>query len=65
MAISKDTILALNLSAKEVNLILDGLAAMPYKDVFHIIEKIHSQVNSQSKVQPSIAKKLDSKSVSS
>jgi|LauGreDrversion4_2_1035121.scaffolds.fasta_scaffold2815672_1 hypothetical protein len=48
MALSKNSIIELNLSAQEINIILDGLAAMPYKNVYHLIEKIHAQVNTQS-----------------
>jgi len=46
MGIKKDTNLILNLTAEEVNLVLDGLANLPYKKVYHVIDKIKNQVNS-------------------
>ncbi len=48
MALSKNSVIQLKLSAQEINTVLDGLAAMPYKDVFHLIENIHQQVKIQS-----------------
>lgn len=48
MAISKNSIIELKLTAQEINTVLDGLAAMPYKNVFHLIENIHQQVKTQS-----------------
>ncbi len=60
MAVSKSSIIDLNLTAQEVNTILDGLAAMPYKNVYHLIEKIHSQVKTQSKVTPTGKNNFDS-----
>jgi hypothetical protein len=47
MGIKKETPLQLTLSAAEINTILDGLAAMPYKQVFHLIARIHEQINQQ------------------
>jgi hypothetical protein len=47
MGIKKDTDLVLNLTAEEVNLVLDGLANLPYKNVYHIIDKIRNQVISE------------------
>ena len=47
MGIKKDTDLVLNLTAEEVNLVLDGLANLPYKNVYHVIDKIRSQVISE------------------
>jgi len=47
MGIKKETPLQLTLSAAEINTILDGLASMPYKQVFHLIGKIHEQINQQ------------------
>lgn len=51
MGIKKETPLQLELSAAEINTILDGLASMPYKQVFHLIVRIHEQINQQ--MQPS------------
>jgi hypothetical protein len=47
MGIKKETPLQLTLSAADINTILDGLAAMPYKQVFHLIARIHEQINQQ------------------
>ncbi len=47
MGIKKETKLQLELSADEINIILDGLANMPYKNVFHLIARIHQQINIQ------------------
>ncbi len=47
MGIKKETPLQLTLSAAEINTILDGLASMPYKQVFHLIARIHEQINQQ------------------
>jgi hypothetical protein len=59
-AISKDTIIELRLTAKEVNTILDGLSALPYKDVYHLIESIHSQVRKNSDIKKSSISKSKS-----
>lgn len=48
MGIKKNTDLNLNVTAEEVNLILDGLANLPYKQVYHLIKKIQHQVVSDS-----------------
>ena len=48
MGIKKNTDLNLTLTAEEVNLILDGLAKLPYKQVYHLIKKIQHQVVSDS-----------------
>lgn len=48
MGIKKNTDLDLNVTAEEVNLILDGLANLPYKQVYHLIKKIQHQVVSNS-----------------
>jgi len=48
MGIKKNTDLNLNVTAEEVNLILDGLANLPYKQVYHLIKKIQHQVISDS-----------------
>lgn len=50
MGIKKETPLQLTLSADEINTILDGLASMPYKQVFHLIARIHEQINLQTQV---------------
>lgn len=47
MGIKKNTDLDLNVTAEEVNLILDGLANLPYKQVYHLIKKIQQQAVSQ------------------
>jgi len=47
MGIKKETPLKLELSAAEVNSVLDGLAAMPYKQVAKLIALIHEQVRNQ------------------
>jgi hypothetical protein len=47
MGIKKDTDLVLNLTAEEVNLVLDGLVNLPYKNVYHVIDKIRNQVISE------------------
>lgn len=47
MGIKKETPLQLELNAAEINTILDGLASMPYKQVFHLIARIHEQINQQ------------------
>ena len=47
MVIKKETPLTLELSAAEINTILDGLAAMPYKQVAQLIAQIHQQVRNQ------------------
>lgn len=47
MGIKKDTDLVLSLTAEEVNLVLDGLANLPYKNVYHVIDKIRNQVISE------------------
>lgn len=47
MGIKKDTKIQLELRAEEINTILDGLSALPYKQVFHIIAQIHEQVKAQ------------------
>jgi hypothetical protein len=47
MGIKKDTPLHLVLSAEEVNILLDGLSGMPYKQVVQLISKIHEQVKEQ------------------
>jgi hypothetical protein len=60
MAVSKTSIIELNLTAQEINTILDGLAAMPYKNVYHLIEKIHTQVKTQSNSTHSGNKDSDS-----
>jgi hypothetical protein len=58
MGIKKNTDLSLNLTAEEVNLILDGLANLPYKQVYHLIKKIQHQVNSDTqKLIPETSKK--------
>jgi hypothetical protein len=58
MGIKKNTDLSLNLTAEEVNLILDGLANLPYKQVYHLIKKIQHQVNSDTqKLIPETLKK--------
>ncbi len=44
MGIKKNTDLNLNVTAEEVNLILDGLANLPYKQVYHLIKKIQHQI---------------------
>lgn len=41
----------LKLTAEEVNLVLDGLANLPYKKVYHIIDKIRNQVISENHIQ--------------
>ena len=51
MGIKKDTDLVLNLTAEEVNLVLDGLANLPYKNVYHVIDKIRSQVISETQLK--------------
>jgi hypothetical protein len=51
MGIKKDTDLMLKLTAEEVNLVLDGLANLPYKKVYHIIDKIRNQVISENHIQ--------------
>jgi hypothetical protein len=48
MGIKKNTDLNLNVTAEEVNLILDGLANLTYKQVYHLIKKIQHQVISDS-----------------
>ncbi len=57
MGIKKDTHLNLELSASDINTILDGLANLPYKEVFHLIAKIHQQINAQTQESPSTAPK--------
>ena len=58
MGIKKNTDLSLNLTAEEVNLILDGLANLPYKQVYHLIKKIQNQVISYTqKLIPETSKK--------
>ena len=58
MGIKKNTDLSLNLTAEEVNLILDGLANLPYKQVYHLIKKIQHQVISDTqKSIPETSKK--------
>jgi|LakMenEpi03Aug12_release.lakeMendotaPanAssembly.Ray.scaffolds.fasta_scaffold2951629_2 hypothetical protein len=58
MGIKKNTDLSLNLTAEEVNLILDGLANLPYKQVYHLIKKIQHQVISDTqKLIPETSKK--------
>ncbi len=49
--LSKDTIIELRLTVKEINTILDGLSALPYKDVYHLIESIHNQVKNTSNIK--------------
>ncbi len=44
MGIKKNTEISLVLTAEEINLILDGLANLPYKQVFHLIKKVQNQV---------------------
>lgn len=56
MGIKKNTEVPLVLTAEEINVILDGLANMPYKQVFHLIKKIQNQVvtnNAHSVHEPS------------
>ena len=48
MAIKKNQPLKIELTAEELNIILDGLSVQPYKKVYHLIEKIHQQVHKQS-----------------
>ncbi len=60
MAISKNSVIELKLTAQQINTVLDGLAAMPYKDVFHLIENIHKQVKSQSNSNIAIKQDLES-----
>jgi len=60
MGIKKETPLKLELSAAEINTILDGLAAMPYKQVFHLIARIHEQIKQQTqKPDPQLPHQTD------
>ena len=47
MGLKKDAQIQLNISAGDLNTILDALSKMPYKEVYHIIAEIHQQVKSQ------------------
>jgi len=47
MGLKKDAQIQLNISAGDINTILDALSKMPYKEVYHIIAEIHQQVKSQ------------------
>lgn len=47
MGLKKDAQIQLDISAGDLNTILDALSKMPYKEVYHIIAEIHQQVKSQ------------------
>jgi hypothetical protein len=47
MAIKENTEFQISITAKEINIILDGLANQPYKVVYPLIEKIHLQIRNQ------------------
>jgi hypothetical protein len=47
MGIKRNTQVEVILTAEEINLVLDGLANLPYKQVYHLIKKIQQQVVSQ------------------
>jgi hypothetical protein len=47
MAIKENTEFQISITAKEINIILDGLANQPYKVVHPLIEKIHLQIRNQ------------------
>ena len=57
MAIIENTQFQITITAKEINIILDGLANQPYKVVHPLIEKIHQQIRSQQ--QSTSIKSLD------
>jgi hypothetical protein len=57
MAIKENTEFQLSVNAKEINIILDGLANQPYKVVHPLIEKIHQQIRNQQ--QAKTIKSLD------
>ncbi len=47
MGIKRNTQIEVVLTAEEINLVLDGLANLPYKQVYHLIKKIQQQAVSQ------------------
>jgi hypothetical protein len=57
MAIKENTEFQITITAKEINIILDGLANQPYKVVHPLIEKIHLQIRNQQ--QTNSIKSLD------
>jgi hypothetical protein len=57
MAIKENTEFQITINAKEINIILDGLANQPYKVVHQLIEKIHLQIRNQQ--QTNSIKSLD------
>ena len=48
MGLKKDVQIELNIKAADLNIILDALSKMPYKEVYHLIADIHLQVKEQS-----------------
>lgn len=47
MGLKKEAQIQLQITAGDLNTILDALSKMPYKEVYHIIADIHQQVKSQ------------------
>jgi hypothetical protein len=45
MSSSEHRIIQLELTPEEVNLIIEGLGSLPFKNVYKIIEKIHLCAN--------------------
>ena len=50
MGLKKDAQIQLQITAGDLNTILDALSKMPYKEVYHIIADIHQQVKSQTDI---------------